>query len=160
MLITLAFSNDRTHMQNLAKGLKDTVSDFSIVEIDVADVSVRNSVGRQNSVELLDAEMWEHWSKVRYSESFTTHPDVLLNTVEMKRGRFKGQFLTLKEVIEAWYWSRSRWIRTINIYSSIITQQKLVKVVRAADQLTIERLNGEIGYAEIITAEYQTSGSY
>jgi hypothetical protein len=163
MIITLAFSNDRTHMYNLAKGLKDTSSDFSIVEIDVADISVRNSIGRQNNVELLDAEMWEHWTKVRYSQSFTTHPDVLLNGVDMTRGRFKGKFLTLKEIIEAWYFSRSRWIYTLGEYgisSGITTQKNLVRVVRAADQLTVEKLNGEIGYAEIITAEYQTSGSY
>lgn len=161
MVITLAFSNDRTHAYNLVKALSEKSSDFSIVEIDVAWTSPVIPIGRENMTELLDNSIWEHTYRTRKQQSFASFSDVLLATVKPDRGRFKNETKTLKEIIEAWYHSPFHWIFTgVNgLTSGDVKTKNLIRIARRAPQLSYEQ-SEEVGYAEIITADYQTSGAY
>lgn len=160
MLITFAFSNLRAHEFDLVKALDDARYPITIFTIDIAKPSPKIPIGKERIYSLLSDIAWELKSNRRYKQSIITHSDILINGEKLSKGVFANVLKSHKDLLMAWAYARVRWINSgaVGLQTSDKATLGLVKVLRSsAPAIEVVR---NIGYAERMTLEFETAGTY
>jgi hypothetical protein len=159
MFIKIASTTDPQYDYNL--GLAVRAGKATILEMEIANTgSVNSESGTAFMRKLLDGQHIELPVQRFKTQKIITLPNLLLAGFEFKFGTITG-VISYKDLLEQWWYARSRWIRTDELQNSEsdFKTQGLVKVVRGTEKLDYEQVNN-VTWAQRTAFDVITAGVY